>query len=139
VLDIAINGTIASHLSGRDELYEVVIRKISERPYLGYGVYGEWPWIGWSAHNMALEMMAHYGVILGSILLLWLIVISLKSYIKTPNSISKEMILIWMCYVYVRGIFGGSYLQFGVFFMIGFCLREIRRIQNDYYCKDSKS
>jgi len=139
VLDLAINGTIASHLSGRDELYEVVIRKISERPYLGYGVYGEWPWIGWSAHNMALEMMAHYGVILGSILLLWLIVISLKSYIKTPNSISKEMILIWMCYVYVRGIFGGSYLQFGVFFMIGFCLREIRRIQNDYYCKDSKS
>ncbi len=105
----------------------------------GYGEYGEWPWIGVALIIWPLEMMAHYGVILGSILLLWLIVISLKSYIKTPNSISKEMILIWMCYVYVRGIFGGSYLQFGVFFMIGFCLREIRRIQNDYYCKDSKS
>lgn len=130
VIDLAINGTVVSHLSGRDELYDVIIRKIAEKPLLGYGVYGEWQWIHWSAHNMALELMVHYGVIIGTLLLLWLIVLTIKSYIKTQNKPSRDIILIWGCFVFVRGIFGGSYLQFGVFFLIAFCLRELGRIKH---------
>ena len=133
IIDLAIKGTVASHLSGRDELYDIIIRKIAERPYIGYGVYGEWPWIHWSAHNMALELMVHFGVILGSLLLIWLVVLSIKTYIKTPNIVARQFLLIWICFVYVRGFFGGSYLQFGVYVLIGFSLRELRRIRNRYY------
>ena len=135
VVDMAIKGTTTTYLSGRDTLYEIVLQKISERPILGYGVYGEWPWIQWNAHNMALELMVHYGVILGSLLLLWLIVLTIKAYVKTPNKISRDFLLIWSCFVFVRGIFGGSYLQFGVFVLIGFSLRELRRIKNHFYDK----
>jgi O-antigen ligase len=136
VIDLAISGTVTSHLSGRDVLYELVLNKIKERPLLGYGVYGEWPWIGWSAHNMMLELLAHYGVILGTLLLLWLIILTVKSYNKTRNYTAREIILIWACFVFIRGIFGGSYLNFGVFFMIGFCLRELRRLNYHYYDKE---
>lgn len=133
IIDLAINGTVASHLSGRDELYDIIIRKIAERPYIGYGVYGEWPWIHWSAHNMALELMVHFGVILGSLLLLWLIFLTFKTYVRTPNILARQFLLIWICFVFVRGFFGGSYLQFGVYVLIGFSLRELRRIRNKYY------
>lgn len=132
IIDLAIKGTVASHLSGRDELYDIVIRKIAERPYIGYGVYGEWPWIHWSAHNMALELMVHFGVILGSLLLLWLVVLTIRAYVKTPNVIARQFLLIWICFVFVRGFFGGSYLQFGVYVLIGFSLRELRRTRNGY-------
>jgi O-antigen ligase len=133
IIDLAIKGTVASHLSGRDELYDIIIRKIAERPYIGYGVYGEWPWIHWSAHNMALELMVHFGVILGSLLLLWLIFLTFKTYVRTPNILARQFLLIWICFVFVRGFFGGSYLQFGVYVLIGFSLRELRRIRNKYY------
>ena len=131
VIDLAISGEMTTHLSGRDELYGTLIKKISEHPFLGYGVYGEWQWISWSAHNVYLEVMVHFGVILGSLLILWYVVNVLRSYIKTKNVYSREMILMWACFVFVRGVFGGSWLQLGVFFLIGFCLREQSRIKED--------
>lgn len=132
IIDLAIKGTVVSHLSGRDELYDVLIQKIAERPYIGYGVYGEWPWFHWNAHNMALELMVHFGVILGSLLLLWFMVLSIRAYVKTPNKISRDFLLIWICFIFVRGFFGGSYLQFGVYVLIGFALRELRRVKYGY-------
>ena len=128
VIDLALSNEIVTHTSGRDEIYDLLKQKISERPVLGYGVYGEWQWVHWNAHNMYLEILVHYGVILGSVLLIWLIYTTVHTYSTTPNKASKDMILMWGCFVFVKGIFGGSYLQFGVFYLIGFCLREIRRV-----------
>ena len=82
---------------------------------------------------MALELMVHFGVILGSLLLLWLIFLTFKTYVRTPNILARQFLLIWICFVFVRGFFGGSYLQFGVYVLIGFSLRELRRIRNKYY------
>ena len=42
--------------SGRSELYSFAVDKILEKPFLGYGVYGEWEWIGWNVHNVFLEI-----------------------------------------------------------------------------------
>ena len=127
IIDLAINNEVVTHTSGRDEIYDLLRQKISEQPVLGYGVYGEWQWIHWNAHNIFLEIMVHYGVILGSILLLWIAYTIINSYRKSTTNEARDMILIWVCFVFVRGIFGGSYLQFGIFFLVGFCLREIRR------------
>lgn len=127
VIDLIIEGTVITHLSERDELYRDALQKISERPIFGYGVYGEWEWFSWSVHNMYLEFLIHYGVVLGSALLIWLLHLVGKAYISTKNTIARDMILIWFCFVFIRGIFGGSYLMFGTFFLIGFCISEQRR------------
>lgn len=129
VIDLAISGEVVSHYSGRDSVFEYAIQKIIENPIWGYGVMGEWQWFGWNVHNIFLELLIHYGVILGSLILLWIIIISAKSYIKTNNQIARDVVLIWVCFVFVRGVFGGSYLSFGMFFLIGFCLSELRRIK----------
>lgn len=134
IIDLALNNEMVTHTSGRDEIYAILKSKIAERPILGYGVYGEWQWIHWNAHNIFLEIMVHYGVILGSFILLWMVSTIIRSYSSTSNKEAKDMILIWACFVFVRGFFGGSYLQFSVFFLIGFCMREISRIS----CNNNK-
>lgn len=128
IIDFIYEGSTISYTSGRDDLYEIALQKISERPFLGYGVYGEWQWFGWSAHNMYLELWIHFGVLLGSVLLIWGIWLVGKAYLRTTNSYAKDIICIFSCFVFLRGFFGGSYLMFGVFFLIGFCIKEKRRI-----------
>lgn len=128
VIDLAINGTVISHMAGRDELYEIGLRKIQERPLWGYGVYGEWPWIGWNIHNMYLEILIHFGVIIGLLFFIWIIVTIAKGYIGNTNRYAKDFIMLWVVFVFVRGLFGGSYLQYGMAILIGFCINESRRI-----------
>lgn len=133
VVDLAIEGNVISHLSERDEIYALLWEKIAQRPFWGYGVYGEWPWIQWNAHNMYLELFVHFGVPLGSMIVLWILWQTGRCYFSTPSKSTKDMILIWFCFVFVKSIFGGSWLNYGVFFLIGLCLRERRRVHSSYY------
>ena len=127
IIDYMIEGTTISYTSGREDLYEVAFQKIAERPFLGYGVYGEWQWFNWNVHNMYLELWIHFGILLGSFLLIWSAWLVGKAYLKTNNTYAKDIILIFSCFVFLRGFFGGSYLMFGMFFLIGFCIKEKRR------------
>ncbi len=117
IIDLAIEGTIVSYTSGRDELYALAIEKIKEKPLIGYGIYGEWPWVGWNIHNMYLELLIHFGIYFGVLFLFLILYLFFKAYFKTTNSISRDIILIWATFVFIRGIFGGSYLTFPMFFM----------------------
>lgn len=129
ILDLAIQGEVIEHTSGRDEIYELALKKIHEQPIFGYGVYGEWPWNGWNIHNMYLELLLHYGVILGSIIIIWMVVLSLRTFFRTRNIIAQEFILMWATCVFIKGIFGGSYFQLHVFLLIGFLFSESRRLK----------
>jgi len=135
VFDFAIDGSLISNTTGRDELYQYGVNKILESPLFGYGVYGEWQWLGWNVHNMYLEILIHYGVIIGSIILIWLVRIISRAYYYTNDDNTRDFILIWVSLVFFRGIFGGSYLQFGMFLLIGFCIKEIRRLKSRYLNK----
>lgn len=131
IVDFAIEGNMISYTSGRDDIYSVAFQLIKERPLLGYGIYGEWPVIGWNIHNMYLEILIHYGVILGVVILIWLINLVRKAYFTSKNESAKDMILIFLCFVFVRGFFGGSYLLFGTFFLIGLCIKELGRARSN--------
>lgn len=128
IIDYLLNETVISYTSGRNNLYDIAIEKIIENPIFGYGIYGEWKWFGWNVHNMYLEIILHFGVILGTILLLWGILTVVQTYIKSNNYYVKDLIFIFSCFVFLRGFFGGSYLMFGVFFLLGLCVKEKNRI-----------
>ena len=130
VLDYAINGTILSHMSERDILFRIALQRIIERPLWGYGVYGEWAWLGWNVHNMYLEFLVHYGVLLGSLLVIWLVGFVISTYLKTSSVECRELILIYSCLVFVRGFFGGSYLNYNTLFLVAVCFNAKRRICN---------
>ncbi len=127
IIDFAVEGNMISYLSGRDEIFSTAFEMIKERPFLGYGVYGDWAVVGWNIHNMYLELLVHFGVILGGAILAWLATLVIRAYRLSRNDGAKDMILIFACFVFIRGFFGGSYLMFGVYFLIGLCIKEIRK------------
>ena len=130
IIDLLIKQEAVSHTSGRDAIYSLLLEKLAERPLLGYGIYGEWQWVGWSAHNLFLEILFHFGIPLGILIMFWIVYTIFGAYFQTPNRYAKEFILIWACHVFIRGFFGGAYLDKNMAITIGFCLRELSRLKS---------
>lgn len=132
ILDFAIEGETLTYYSERDEIYAIVWKKIQENPIYGYGVYGEWQFVRWFAHNVYLEILAHFGVILGGAILLRLIYLPIKAFITTTYSPIRSLILLFACQFFVRGFFGGTFFSLEAFLMIGFCLQVIHKYNYKY-------
>ena len=130
IIDHMIEGTVISETSGRDELYATGLEMLAENPW-GYGVYGEWPRVHWNIHNMYLEILIHFGVILGSALLLWMLFFVGNAFLKTKNYDAKNLILLFGSFVFVRGFFGGTYLHYSTYFLVALCIKEIRRARKE--------
>lgn len=132
IIDFTIEGETLTYYSERDEIFATVWQKIKENPITGYGVYGEWQFVGWFAHNVYLEILCHYGVILGGIIILWLFYITLKAFFKTNNATVRSLVLLFACQFFVRGIFGGSFFSLEAFFLIGFCMQILHKSNFKY-------
>ena len=126
IIDYLMKGNMISDSSGRNEIYDLLLELLRDRPFIGYGVYGEWQFINYSAHNVYLETVFQYGWPIGVLLILLYGFTVWKSYRMSKNPVAKEWILAWSCFVFVRGFFGGELLNWNVFFLLGFCLKEIR-------------
>lgn len=128
IIDFIITGTGLTDASASErwDIYRFLFEKLKERPILGYGVYGEWPLISWSAHNLYLELIFHYGFILGGLLLIAGVLKYREALKENENVFAKRFIVLLGCYVFINGIFGGSYINKWVFLLLGFCIRESR-------------
>jgi O-antigen ligase len=98
------------YLSGRDRIYETIIKEIIDSPILGIGIAGDRPlFISGYVHNVFFEILANFGVVIGSlisILLLTRLVQSLKS-----KDIEKyNIVIIWISLGFVHLLFSSSYL-----------------------------
>lgn len=127
IVDYLISGEMISYTSGREEIYDVLLTYLNEKPILGYGVFGEYP-LGYAAgaHNTYLQVLFNFGVPLGIFLLFSYVFVVLQSLKKTQGREAQNWIVIFSCIVFVRGFFGGSYLDYIVFFLLGIALRAIR-------------
>lgn len=127
VVDYLISSEMISQTSGRDDIYIDLLNKLNDHPFAGYGVYGEYP-LGYlaGAHNIYLQVVFHFGYPLGIVVLLSYISTFIKALVKTKGSLTQGWIVLFGCLVFVRGIFGGSYLDYTVFFLLGLCLKFLR-------------
>ena len=124
--DVLYNSAIGSD-EERRRIYSILIQNISEHPLVGYGIYGEWNMINYSAHQMVLELWVHYGVVTGTIILLWSLFTMFTGYKKSPNHYAKIFVLLMVSFGVVRGIYAGSYLSYYIFMLMGYCVSNIRR------------
>ena len=127
IIDLALEEQMIEYTSGRSEIYTDLWPRLLERPLTGYGVYGEWALGYASAHNMYLETLYHYGIPLGGLILLIYIITVIRGYINASNIYEIGWLTIWSCYVFVRGVFGGSFLRFSVFLLWGFSIALVYR------------
>ena len=132
VIEIAMQGETLSYYSERDEIAQLDLSKIKERPLTGWGVYGEWQFVGWSAHNMYLEILDHYGIIIGGVVILWILFLNIKAYASTNVASVRSLVVLFACFSLIRGIFGGGFLTFPTFLTIGFFLQVCRRTNFKY-------
>lgn len=132
VIDFTIQGETLTYYSERDEIAQIVMSKIKERPFEGWGVYGEWQFVGWSAHNMYLEMLDNYGVILGGVIILFMVFTVIRAFFTSKSAPVRSLVFLFACNVLVRGIFSGGFLTSATFLMIGYCLQVCRKTNFKY-------
>ncbi len=127
IIDYMISGELVSETSGRDDIYSVLISKLMEKPFTGYGVYGEYP-LGYhaGAHNIYLEVLFHYGIPLGLVIIFLYLTVFVKGLKRSQGKLSHNWIVMIGCLVFVKGIFGSRYFDYPVFFLLGLCLKELR-------------
>lgn len=126
VFDWFLNDDMIEQTSGRSDIYEDLWGRLKEHPVSGYGLYGEWKYGYRSAHNMYLEVIFHWGWIIGVSLLLGYVYVIVKAFKSTSNRVLLGWLGTWSCFVFVRGVFGGQYLSFYVFFLLGLSLQIFR-------------
>lgn len=117
---------LISDSSGRDTLFTILVEQLKTRPLTGYGIYGEWQFINYSAHNLYLEVLFEFGIIAGAIIIFYYLYTYIKAIYRNSNELSVEWLLIWGCAVFVRGLFGCTIFSTSVFFLLGYMIRVNR-------------
>lgn len=113
------------HLSGREILYQDIISQIKESPLLGIGIAGDRLYIGGYVHNILLEIIAGFGVIVGSILIIILIWICYKA-IRLRNRDDSNLAIIWISIGLIPLLVSGTYLaDFHFWIFLGITLNII--------------
>lgn len=126
IIDMLLENEYLSHTSGRDKIYELLLEKISEKPILGYGIWGE-EQFGVLAHNIALEIIMYYGIPIGVTIIIAYIVTALRAYFKTDNKYARDFILLFFVMTVARAPFGGSHLSYYFFFLLGLSILTLRQ------------
>lgn len=126
VIDAILYDSAEGSNEARINIYTIMLEHIKQRPFTGYGIYGEWSMIDYTAHQMVLELWCHYGVIVGSILALSGLSTIARAFRKNINSYSQVFILLMCAFGLVRGIYAGSYLSDYIFLLLGFSVAALR-------------
>ena len=126
VIDFMISGEYISYTSGRTDLYDKLLLILQDRPYLGYGLFGEWNFIGWNAHEIYLEVVFEYGWPIGVLLIVWYMLKVIPTFFIEREAHNRVFILVFIVYVLVQGIMSYSHLRLELFLLLGFCLKQRR-------------
>ena len=109
----------------RIEIQKSIYQGISENPF-GYGLLGDriimqsQHFHGVYAHNILLEFMADFGIIVGPLLVL-IILFKLALSVKQPNCTQRDLLFLMIPAGFIKLWFSGSYLVCPEFyFMISY-------------------
>lgn len=98
------------YLSGRDQIYEMVIEEIINHPFLGIGLAGDTRIIGSSyVHNFFIEAIGNFGVVLGSFIGVGIIIIIINSLLA-KDTFKYNLTIVWLCLGFVHLMVSSSYL-----------------------------
>jgi len=113
------------YLSGREHFYKGALEEIAANPIFGIGLAGDRRILGGYVHNILLEMLASFGVILGSILFAVIILICFKGLLSKNKNISS-FIAIWFSLGFVPLTVSGSYVTaINFWILLGFALKSL--------------
>lgn len=120
IFDFFISGEATTSL-GRKYLQKQVISAILDNPIRGYGFTGDQYLLGVYCHNLFLELWCHFGLIVGTVIILVLAILTAMALVKSRNNKKRFFFVIMLIsMVYVKLMLSNSYtLEPYFFFMIG--------------------
>lgn len=114
--------------SGRTELFNYYLRLISEKPIFGWGILGGWIDISNGPHNMLIELLLSFGLIFGSIIILFIICIFLHSIIISIRNKQYSILLIFSSSIVpLFFVSGNIYEKYNLFIFLGIYLWIIKK------------
>ena len=129
-LIIALEGGISSLTkdSGRSNMQEWVIYILNKNPFIGYGIAGDIPVLGFYPHNVFLELLFDFGYPLGTIFIISICAKIIKN-IKQPTLEEKCNYFLFIACGIVPLFLSDTYLQWPYFWMlIGISRNKLFRI-----------
>lgn len=125
-------------LSGRENIYKTIFTEIKLHPIIGIGIAGDRRFAGTYSHNILLEILSGFGVIIGSLIMIFITIITIKAlFSKDLKSLNE--ILIWITVGFLPLFISGSYLiEFPFWIFLGLTLGFLHR-SNKNPIKISKS
>lgn len=134
IFDLIIEEEITNS-SGRDNLIDLVINAIADRPFRGYGFMGDRAILGKYCHNIIFEFLCSYGILFGSFSLGLIAVLLINAFNKSKHIKDiRFLFIMFTCMVMIKLFFSGSYVNESYFYMLlGLSFGIIRRrtIQSD--------
>lgn len=98
------------HLSGRASLYDEVLSEIVRHPIEGIGIAGDRRLLnGAYVHNIFLELLANFGVLIGMIVIIFLVAMIISIFF-VKSELTYNMLIIWVSLGFVSLFVSGSYL-----------------------------
>ena len=119
-------------LSGRDNIYEIIIKNINRSPIFGHGLLSDRSILGGLyTHNLILEVLYIFGVPIGGLLLMTLLGLVIYSYLNTKSEDYRYYIAIYVCASIVKLMVSSSFLQEqSLFILIGICFAANSKKKN---------
>lgn len=100
------------HMSGRERIYTNVLTKIFANPIKGIGLAGDRQilyGVNMYVHNIFIEILGNFGVILGSFIIISIILLIIKS-LMIKDKLKYNLVSIWLSLGFVHLTISSSYL-----------------------------
>ena len=110
--------------SGRNEITSMSISMIISKPLFGNGIGSDLATIGQYTHNLFLDLLLHYGVVIGILLSIVVLCLLLIGLFRSNN---KSIFVLFFCAGFLPSMISGTYLS-SVFLwlFLGYCFRHVR-------------
>lgn len=125
----------------RDFLRGASLEALKKDNLLGYGFAGSYGIMGTYPHNLAFELWLSFGVFIGSIILLFIIILVTRAFIVTKDADKRSFLLLWISCGFVSYFMSRTFLDApDVFVMLGYSLFLIRENRKNHAAiKNSRS
>lgn len=122
-------------LSGRDYIWIETEENIMKKPLLGWGVAGELSYMISYPHHFILEVLLHYGILIGSMIVVFVLGTVLRGLFLTH--MRNPIILMFFCSGFCPLFLSGTYLmEPQLWILVALCLRpKLDYINYSYFPK----
>lgn len=121
------NGSILQS-SGRTAIQDKSFDMIMQKPIVGWGVGGEVQLLDTYPHNIFIELLLNFGILLGGLACVWVVISVLQIFILKSGSI-RDLVFIYLCAGFIPLLLSSTYLkQYEVFIFTFLSFQAFSRV-----------